>query len=449
MTDRPTRRQFLRRAAAHTAAVAAAPSIFLPAPGRAAPSERIAMGVIGLGGMGNSNLNGFLNKEGTQLVAVCDVDHAHHRDAAPQGEPKFGREPARARVEQHYAKDRRAGFRGCAAYSDFRELCARDDIDAVVVATPDHWHALCTLEALRSGKDVYCEKPVTHLFGEGQAVYREVAARGAIFQTGSQQRSDVRFRIAAEVVLNGLLGKLERVEVGLPAGPSKPKGERTEPAEPPPGLDYDLWCGPSAALPYVPARHHRNWRWHLAYGGGNLMDWIGHHNDIAHWGMGVDRSGPERVEAKGFTFPETDLYNGAVDYRIDCTYPGGVELSIGSHLKGGTRWAGSDGWVWVNRGRIEASDPDWIRERNDRGSVKAYASRDHRENFLEGVRTRRECIAPAETAHRSVTPGHLGYLSDTLGRALRWDAAAERVVDDAEADRLLKAVEYRGGWSLH
>lgn len=445
-----TRRRFIKSATAATAAIAApaiVPSSVLGL-SRTAPGNRITIGVIGLGAMGAGNLNNFLGKEDVQVVAVCDVDREHHRDKPSGKGSSLGREPARKLVEDFYAAESGKESAGCDTCTDFRELCARDDIDAVVVATPDHWHALCTLEALRNGKDVYCEKPVTHLFAEGQAVYREVEKRKAVFQTGSQQRSEIRFRVAAEVVLNGLIGKVRSVEIGLPAGHEQPVAEPSTPADPPEGLDYDFWCGPSEKLPYIFARHHRNWRWHYSYGGGQLMDWIGHHNDIAHWGLGMDQSGPEEVEAVGWTFPETGIYNAAVDYEVRCKYAGGISSSISSKNTMGTKWIGEDGWVSVDRGKIEASNREWIREKFDRGPVKAYVSLDHHRNFLDCVRSRKPCIAPAETAHRSITPGHLGLVSQAVGRPLKWDAESETVTGDPEAEKLLKTVEYRKPWAL-
>ncbi|MCB1093721.1 MAG: Gfo/Idh/MocA family oxidoreductase, partial [Verrucomicrobiae bacterium] len=261
------------------------------------------------------------------------------------------------------------------AVKDFRELCVRDDLDAILVATPDHWHALITLEALRSGKDVYCEKPVTHRFAEGQMVYREVAARKAIFQTGSQQRSDKEFHQAVELIQNGVLGKLSRVEVGLPAGYPEPMGS-TDKETPPDHLDYEFWTGPAPMMPYMRARNHRWWRGHTAYGGGNIMDWIGHHNDIAHWGAGFDGSGPLTVEAVGWTWPKGgDIYDCPVDFEIRCEYPGDIAWSIGSANRDGTTWHGENGaWVWVNRGKIEASNPGWLAKDFNPGSKKAYLS---------------------------------------------------------------------------
>jgi predicted dehydrogenase len=443
-----SRRRFLQLATSALAAPMIAPSSILGA-SRTAPGSRINIGVIGIGIMGTTDLRNFLQEGDTQVVAVCDVHDLHYRDMQPEDGIPLGREPAKDRVEKHYAEDtKKHSFKGCDTYTDFRELCARDDIDAVVVATPDHWHALCTLEALRNGKDVYCEKPVTHLFAEGQAIYREVEKQGAIFQTGSQQRSQTRFRVAVETVLNGHIGKVQSVEVGLPTGFNQPRTEQFEVSEPPAGLDYDLWCGPSEKLPYIFARHHRHWRWHYAYGGGQIMDWIGHHNDIAHWSLGMDESGPEEVEAVNWTFPETKIYNTPVNYEIRCKYVGGITTSISDRHASGIKWIGENGWLYVDRSQFDASNREWIRESFDRGPIKPYHSTNHYRNFLDGIRSRKTCIAPAETAHRSITPGHLGLVSQILGKPLKWDPKAEVIIGNPDADKLLKEVHYRKPWRL-
>lgn len=442
---RVSRRRFIR-----VAAVAASPMIVpgsaLARGRRAAPSDRITLGVVGLGSRGFNLIDAFLNEPDAQIVAICDVDRHHYRDRKWGQGTAHGREPAKKRIEDRYEDDSPGeSFRGLGVYADYRELCARGDLDAVVVATPDHWHALCALESLRAGKDVYCEKPLAHRFGEGQLICREVQERNAVFQVGSQQRSDARFRQAVELVLNGHVGKIRQVEVGLPSGYAEPQGDTTV-EEPPEHLDYDLWCGPSLKLPYMRARHHRWWRGHRAYGGGVLMDWIGHHNDIAHWALGLDQSGPQTVEAVGWTFPETDVYNTPHHYEIRCEYPGGVTGTISDRNRGGTKWIGEGGWVFVDRGRLEASDPRWTKPDFDRGPIRVYRSPGHARNFLDCVKSRKPCVAPAETAHRSITPGHLGYVANSVGRALRWDARAERIVGDAEAENLLKTVSYRKPW---
>ena len=428
------RRQFFKLSAAFSAPLILPASSLFGNSESATASGRIGVGLIGCGGRGRNDFKNMLNLKQVQGIAVCDVDSKHLQKA-------------QAMVNQRYAAAKESGrYQGCAAYADYRELCARDDIDAVVVATPDHWHALAVWTALRAGKDVYCEKPITHLFGEGQAIYREVAKQKAIFQTGSQQRSSTRFRVAAEVVMNGLIGKIQRVEVGLPTGRSTDiAGLNAEPI--PDHLDYDMWCGPSRRLPYHPKRVHFNWRWCLDYGGGQLMDWIGHHNDIAHWGLGLDKSGPIRVEAKNFKYPDQGMWDNPIDYEILSTYADGYDISISNKYERSCKWIGEDGYVQVSRGKLEASNREWLRESTDRGPIKAYKSRNHFANFFECVETRKATICPAETGHRSITPGHLGYISDTLKRPLKWDPVNEVVVDDPEADKLLKKIDYRPGWT--
>jgi len=439
MSIQTNRRRFLKTT---TLAAVAAPTI-VPSTvlGRAkvAPSNRITVGLSGSGSRGTGVMNSFLREADTQVIATCDPYTVHHRGTG-RGR-QLGRQPAAEAVGKKY------GSKSCDTYEDFRELCARKDLDAVIVATPDHWHAVQTLEALRNGKDVYCEKPVTHFFAEGVAVYKEAAKRKAVFQTGSQQRSDRRFRHAVEVVLNGVIGKVKSVEVGLPRGHDKDNGDSKQ-HDYSKRKDYQLWTGPAPMLPYVNARHHWHWRWHLAYGGGQLMDWIGHHNDICHWMLNEDNGGPTRVEAKNFRLSKAKSYNSPTEYEVHCEYAGGIKTSIGSHNRMGVKITGEDGWVYVTRGRMEASNPDWAKLDFNPGKLKAYASSGHTRNFLDCVKSRKPAICPAETAHRSITPGHLGYVSHTLGRALKWDAKKEQVIEDTMANKLLNELGYRKPWSL-
>lgn len=434
------RRRFLAAGVAAAVAPAVVPASVLGRAGALAPNDRIQIGVVGLGSRGFNLIDELLKQSDARIVMVCDVDSFHYRDRPWGKGPAFGREPAKERIASKSGETK-----GPAVTDDFREVCGRDDIDAVVVATPDHWHAQCTLEALRQGKDVYCEKPITHTFREGQLVYREVAKRRAVFQTGSQQRSDAKFRRAVELVRNGHLGTIKRIEVGLPPGYDEPQGDATV-TDPPESLDYDFWCGPAPKLPYMRARHHRWWRGHRAYGGGVLMDWIGHHNDIAHWAIDSDSSGPQRVRAVRWSFPKTDVYNTPHHYQIECDYAGGVTTSIGSANRQGVTFVGSEGSLFVTRGKLEASDPRWLEEGFSVGPERVDRSDDHVGNFLRCVRSREACIAPAEIAHRSITPGHLGYVSDTLGRPLTWDPVKEVVVDDPQANELLMQNPYRAPW---
>jgi predicted dehydrogenase len=419
-----TRRRFLGVAAGAAAAPLVVPSHVLGLGGNVAPSDRIVMGLIGCGGMGNHNLDAFRARKDVQFVALCDVDKQHLENT--------GKKVPDAK-----------------RFADFRELLALQDLNAVVVATPDHWHALCAIAAVRAGKDVYGEKPMTHTFAEGQMLVAAVKSTGAIYQVGSQQRSDWKFRRAVDIVQNGLIGKVKEVQVGLPTGHKKAEGD-TKPQDPPAGLDYDFWCGPSEKLEYVPMRVHWNWRWHLSYGGGQLMDWIGHHNDICHWGIGRDRSGPIEVQAKGFEYPEDRrVWNSAWKYEVACKYEDGITTSISNRHRMGAKWIGEGGWVHADRGKLEASNPEWTKREFDPGPKKAYESNDHRANFIDGVKTRKACICDAEIGHRSITPGHLGLLSESMGgKLIRWDPKTETIAGDAEADRKLKSIEYRKPWVL-
>ncbi len=443
-----TRRGFIQATTATVAAPMIVSASALGLDRATAPSDRITLGVVGLGARTSQLLSDFLRHSDTQIVSICDVDSLHYRDRDWGKGPAYGRKPTQERIEQHFA-NKKSGtkHKGLQVVSDFREVCARDDIDAVIVGTPDHWHALCTVNALRNGKDVYCEKPVTHTFHEGQVVCREVAERKAVFQTGSQQRSDRRFRQAVELVINGHVGKVKQVEVGLPPGYDSPQGD-TKVEKPPQHLDYNFWCGPSPMLPYMRARHHRWWRGHTAYGGGVLMDFIGHNNDIAQWGLGMDKLGPPRVEAKNWKNPLTDVYDTPREYEIVCDYPNDVMVRISSRNPIGIKFIGDDGWIYVNRSVLTASNQELEKSTIDPGPKKVHASPGHARNFLDCVKSRSECVAPAETAHRSITPGHLGYVSHKLGRALRWDAKNERVLEDEEADKLLRKHNYRKPWSL-
>ena len=430
-----SRRTFLQASAA-----AAAGSVLPRGWARAVPpSERVTVGFVGLGERGMHLLGEFLAEPDVQVMAVCDVEDVHYRDRTwGQGKP-LGRMPAAERVQQ--ASSSTPGL----VTADFREVVARDDLDVIVVATPDHWHADCTLAAIQAGKNVYCEKPVTHRFAEGRAVCRAVEMHGAVFQTGSQQRSWPEFRRAVELVRNGVLGSLERIEVGLPSGYENAMGEATV-TLPPDEAAYERWCGPAEKLPYMRARHHRWWRGHSAYGGGVLMDWIGHHNDIAHWSLDLDGTGPSRVTAEGWTRAATDVYDTPHHYTIACEYPGGVTSTISDRNQLGTRWIGSEGWIHVTRGKLTASEDRWLAADFRGGPWQLGPAVGHVRNFLDCVKTRGLCVAPAHVGHRSITPGHLGYVSHALGRSLAWDAAAQKIVDDPEAQQMLEQNPRRAGW---
>src|SRR5215204_1160773 len=270
-----SRRRFLAATGVALAAPSIIPASALGAEGKPPPSERITLGVVGWGMMGPGNTDSFLNLKDCQVVAACDLDQRHLDQALNK-------------INGHY------GNKDCKPYHDFREMMARKDIDAVMLAVPDHWHALTAVEAAKNNKDIYGEKPLARTIAEQQAIVKAVQAKKRIWQTGSWQRSQAPFRKAAELVRNGVIGKVTRVEVGLPANHSdfaKTK-DKMSPTEPPKELAYDFWIGPSKMEPYIEGRVHMNWRWNYNIGGGQLLDWIGHHCDIAHWGIDSDNNGP-------------------------------------------------------------------------------------------------------------------------------------------------------------
>lgn len=426
-----SRRQFLRRAAGTGAAVAApwlVPASAWGGEGKPVPSNRITVGCVGVGGQGNGNLGGFLGDPRCQVLAVSDVD-AHHRQQTQR------------RIQEAYNN------KDCQASVDFRELVGRDDIDVISLATPDHWHAVPAILAARNGKDIYGEKPFSHDLREGRAMVQAVNQYGRVWQTGSWQRSTGDFRFACELVRNGRIGKVHTVEVGLPTGGA---GGNAPFTAPPASLDYDLWCGPSPWAPYSADRTHWNWRWQMDYGGGQLMDWIGHHGDIAQWGLGTDSTGPVEVRPIHADFPMTGIWDAATRYRIECTYANGVKLIVqnaeGSHRMG-AKWIGTDGWVWVDRGGFDTHPKSLMKETIQPNEINLYRSNNHIGNFIDCVISRRPTITPAEVAHRSASVGHLCVLAITLGRTIRWNPDTEEVLGDPVANRLLGRAK-REPWNV-
>ncbi len=398
---------------------------------RVEPSNRITMGLIGCGGMGRANLHGFLQMNDVQVLAVCDPDVVQ-RDAAKK------------QVEEHYAEQSSNGsYVGCDSYNDFRDLLARDDIDAIIQATPDHWHALIVTNAAQAGKDIYGEKPLSLTIKQGRVMSDAVRGYGRVFQTGSQQRSSEQFRFACELVRNGRIGKVHKVTCGLPTTPTT--GEKP-PIPVPDGFDYNLWLGPAPWAPYCEGRTHWTFRWILDYSGGQVTDWGAHHIDIAHWGLGLTRTGPVEVEGKG-EFPKTGLWNTATNYKFTCRYSSGVEIFVTNDYENGVKWEGEDGWVFVNRGRIEAHPQSLLEEVVHPSEIHLPRSPGHRRDFLNCVRSRTEPIAPIEEAHRTISVAHLGNIAMQLGRKIRWDPNREQFINDLQADRMRDRA-MREPWSL-
>ena len=437
------RRDFLKSTASFASAAAAA-----RAQERPSPSNRITLGVIGTGNQGTGDMKNFFADERVQVVAVCDLN----KESPGYWEGAIaGREPARVLVEWHYARARRSGiYKGCTAYEDFRELLARKDIDTVLIAVPDHWHSIPVIQAARAGKDIYGEKPLSLTISEGRAMANAVKANNRVFQCGSQQRSDVRFRKACEIVRNGGIGKLESVLVGLPGGTPDfgHTRDRQDPEPVPEGFNYEMWLGPAPEAPYAPGRCHVNFRWILDYSGGQLTDWGGHHPDIAQWGMGTELSGPVAIRNGQAQWAREKLWNTAVDYSFEAHYASGVVMTVSSRLRSGVTFQGSNGSVWVNRGAIEATPQsllDWQPAEKD---IHLYRSDNHARNFIDCVISRKETAAPIEQAHRSITIAHLGNISLRLGRDLRWDPAKEQIIGDESASRMLSR-PMRKPWSIN
>lgn len=413
-----SRRSFLCR----TATAAAAVPILGPRIGRAAgrpdASDRVTIGVIGAGKRGHTLTRQLLGYPEVQIVATAEVVEER-------------REDLRSLVEKHYSKDTRGTYRGCAEYVDFRELLARGDIDAVVIATPDHWHAIPVIRAAKAKKDIYCEKPLSLTIHEARAMADAVKEAGIVFQTGSQQRSECegRFHRACELVRNGRIGKTREVHVGV-GGPSRPCDLPEEPI--PAGTDWNFWLGPASKRGYhhelCPKGvhdHYPAWRNYQEYSGGGMTDWGAHHFDIVQWGLGMDDSGPVEIWGPGVDGHETLTY----------LYPNGVPVYHGG--ADGVRFTGTDGEIEVNRGFLRLKPESLGDEKIGDGEVKLYKASSHFGNWLECVRTRKDPICTAEIGCRSVTVCHLGNLAWWRKRHLRWDPKAFRFVGDAEANEWL------------
>jgi predicted dehydrogenase len=337
------------------------------------------------------------------------------------------------------------GNSDCLKIKDFREVCARSDIDAVMIATPDHWHAFIGTFAARHGKDIYGEKPFAHDLLEGRALVNAVRQHGRVWQTGSWQRSSGEMRRAVELVRNGRIGKVVRVEVGTPAGG---RGKAAEPnAQIPPELDWDFWLGP-APFRQFQGVYDWDWRWVLEWGGGQMMDWIGHHADIAQWGIGRDATGPVSFEGYAPFEPE-GIYDSPKTYRCYCRYADGVELIVADNqqVRSGAKWYGENGdWIWVDRGRYEASTPKIYSSRIEAGELR-LRSPGHQRQFIDCVKTRDTTFTPAEVAHRSASIGHLSQIAFLTGRKIKWEPDREQIIGDAAAAALLGRTP-RGPWSL-
>ncbi len=397
------------------------------------------MGFIGVGGMGTGHLRTFLGFDDVKVRAVCDVRKEH-------------RNRAKKMVDKQY------GNQDCATYNYFKDLLARDDIDAVVLALPDHWHVLIGQEAARQGKAMYYEKPMSLTVEEAQAMRDTVNRYGTIFQFGTQQRSDPRFRFAVELVRNGYLGELEQVVVGSASFTEVP----TQPKEQvPEGLDYDQWLGPATWAPYTTLRCTRNWTLIRDYSLGCLSGaWGIHHIDIAQWTMNADDSGPISVEARG-SIPQTGLYDTFQFFESEHVYANGAKLLHIDHVHAkkrfeqfnnpgssmGILWQGSEGWVYVSRGYINASSPALLRKVIGPSEIKLPVSNNHRRNFIEAVKSGTDPICPVGPGVKSEIVCQQADIAIRIGQRLEWDNEKEQFINHPIANRMLSS-PMRAPWSL-
>jgi predicted dehydrogenase len=426
MRDRRiSRRGFLK----HVGTVSAAAVVFpyvVPSSvlGGAAPSERITIGFIAAGKQSKHLMGSFLGAGGTQVVAACDVD-------------KLKLERGKKIVEDRYGN--KGGYKGCSTYGDFRDLLARDDIDAVVISTPDHWHAITVVRSAQSGKDIYCEKPLSQTIVGARAMVNAVRRYGRVFQTGSMQRSDNRFRFACELVRNGYIGEVQTVTVGV-GGPAE---DKPLPAQPVPDyLDWDMWLGPAQWCPYNSELSPHlswdgfpHWRYNSSFGGGGMTDWGAHHFDIAQWGLGMDETGPVEI-----------IPPDGKDYKV-LTYKYANGIIMTRDNANGILFTGTKGKVEVNRGYLKTW-PDNLKDvQIGPNEIHLYDSKNHYVDWLDAIRNRSKPICDVETGCRSVTVCHLGNIAYKLKRPLKWDPDREVFVGDAEANLLL-ARPMRSPWYL-
>lgn len=402
-TRRTTRRGFLEHSSRLVAAGLLAPAIVrsgaLKAEERPAANERVGVGFIGVGGRGASLLNHYADNAEFPTVAVCDVDQGMREKAAKRLAPQVGR------------------------HNDYRELLDRKDVDAVVIAVPDHWHAIAAIQSCEAGKDVYCEKPLSLTVRQGRAMVDAARRYGRVFQTGSQQRSSSNFREACELVRSGRLGKIETIRVSV-WGSSRPCHLPAEPV--PPGLDWNQWIGPAPWRPFHHEIHPFHWRKFRDFSGGQMTDWGAHHLDIAQWALGMDASGPVKI-----------LPPGDGKEYITYEYASGVTVHCESVGVNGVEFVGADGRITVNRGFFKAEPGEVAREPLGAGDFQLYRSPGHTQDWQRCLSSRKKPICDVEIGHRSATVCHLGNIALWTGRALSWDPVKEKIVGDEQASRWL------------
>ena len=439
-----SRRQFLQAsAAAGVAPLVVSSSVF----GADAPSNRLNLALIGAGNQSRVDLPAVLRFDDVQVVAICDVNKGSYGYARP--EHFLGREPVRDSVNEYYAKKTGAGtYRGCDVYGDFREVLARDDVDAVMVILPDHWHALVSVLACRAGKDVYCQKPMSLTVHDGQQMIKAVREHKRILQVGSQYRSNAVVRRVAELVRNGRIGKVQRaIAIVNDSGPGPGPGWQPMPV--PDGFDYDFWLGPAPQAPYHIDRCLYRFRFHLDYSGGQVTN-TGHHaNDIVQWVLGLDGTEPVEYEDIGSVWPPAGhLYTTAMKTAFRARHANGIELICQTQDPGfGARFEGADGWVQYTGNKIQASSDTILNSPIGEDELRLPVSDNHYRNWLDCIKTRQEPIEPVEVGHSTANICHCGNIAMRLKRRVQWDPETETFVGDDEANQMLRR-PYREPWNL-
>jgi len=454
------RREFLKAAALSAAACAplVVPSSLF---GANAPSKRIHVGFIGCGNQSTIDLPAFLGHDDCRVLAVCDVNTASH--GYRTADQFLGRKPGRETVNAFYAAKKASGsYKGCDAYNDFRDVLARNDVDAVAVVVPDHWHALMVVAAAKAGKDVYCEKPLSLTIRQGRAMVRAVREHKRILQTGSHYRSSPDNRFGCELVRNGRIGQLQRILTQVAKINAVDPGPGWKPTPMPEGFDYETWLGPAPWAPYHKDRCFYRFRFNLDYSGGQVTNFGAHSNDAAQWAMGSDDSGPIEIEDLGSEWPpKGGLYNTATRTAFRARYANGVELICKTDEPGfGVRFEGSEGWVEYGYQGVKTHPQSLKTSKigpgeihlpvsNPRRTTEAgqYHVPDHVRNFLESIRSRQDPVAPVEAGHRSASICHLGNIAMLLKRKLQWDPLKEQFAGDDEANRMLSR-PMRPPWKL-
>ncbi len=454
-----SRRGFLKTAAA---AVCGMPALIpATARGRFAPSNRIHVGLIGCGHQSQRIVPSFLVHDDMQMVAVCDVNR--QSDGYYHPGQVLGRETAKRWVEEHYAEKTGSGrFSGCRAYHDYRELLAREDIDAVALIVPDHWHALMAIEAAEAGKDIYCEKPLALTVTEGRKMVRAVREHGRIFQTGAQFRSSPAVRHACELVRNGRLGEIRRVRTWVAGNHFDCPGPDWEPMPVPAGFDYDFWLGSAPEAPYHHDRCLFRFRYILDYSNGQTANFGAHVNDIAQWGLGTDLTSPIDYQDEGSEFlPEGSLFSAAVRTAFRARYADGVELICRTRENTATRFEGTEGQLEVSLGGRLRSYPENLKDSvigpdeihlpvaNPAHTVhrRSDVDADHVRNFLDAVKSRQDPLEPAEVGHSTGNLCILGNIAQLLKRTIRWDPENEQILEDDQAQQMLSR-PMRAPWQI-